>query len=105
MDATAEKLMIAVRDKIDSDELLREDLMVWSTEMGNGMAGKMYVAMDYAIKKIQGQLDAQINQQKEYVKKFGDEISRFRKKFIRICVLYGFLFGLGLGLLVCILTK
>ena len=96
MDATAEKLMMAVRDKIDSDELLREDLMVWSAEMGDGMANQMYRAVDHALRKIQAQFDAQVHQQKEYVKKFSQSFA-----------IYGILFGVGLGLLliVCILKK
>ena len=105
MDTATEKLTMAVRDKIDSDELLREGLMVWSVEMGNGMADKMYRAMDHALGEIQGQFDAQVHQQKEYIKELGEEVTKLKKKFVRFFALYGFLFLGVMGLVVFILKK
>ena len=96
---------MAVRDKIDSDELLREDLMVWSVEMGNGMADKMYRAMDHTLGEIQGQFDAQVHQQKEYIKELGEEVTKLKKKFVRFFALYGFISLVVMGLVVFILKK
>ena len=73
MDATAEKMTASVNSKTSADELLREDLEIWSKEIGDNIADEIVKrvlrATDGALEKIDTQFCDQLDQQGETLKK------------------------------------
>lgn len=105
MDATAEKMTASVNSKTSADELLREDLEVWSKEIGDNIADEIVKrvlrATDGALEKIDTHFCDQLEQQGETLKKVNDQSIDLKKRFEQFFIRYGWkevVFWAGLGL-------
>ena len=105
MDATAEKMTASVNSKTSADELLREDLEIWSKEIGDNIADEIVKrvlrATDGALEKIDTQFCDQLDQQGETLKKVNDQSIDLKKRFEQFFIRYGWkevVFWAGLGL-------
>ena len=83
---------MAVKDKTDSDEILREELEVWCDNIADVMAERICCVMEGTLEKFKKEVDEQLGIQKESIKKIGNQTIRCGWKEI--------VFWTGLGIMI-----